>query len=105
MKGIPVGELLFKFLTKKLVLNTMAKNSHLMESFINLETYTIMVNYNIKNFKLHMKVKVKGLKERGERSYDLMTNLFTWHQTQKVYDTLKQSRTATITGKTSHQSS
>ena len=53
-----------------------ATDCHLREDLANLETYITTVNSNTKTFNQHVKVNVGGLKERGESTYDLMTNLF-----------------------------
>ena len=38
------------------------------------------VRYNIENFNQHLRLKVDGLKARGERTYELMINLFKAYQ-------------------------
>ena len=52
------------------------KSYHLKENLTNLETYITMVKSNIETLNQHVKVNLKGLKERGKRTYDLMTKLF-----------------------------
>ena len=69
MQETPVGELQLKFMIKKEVIYTRATASHLRENLTNLETNTTTVNYKVNTFNQHVKLKVEGLKARGERKY------------------------------------
>eukprot|EP00957_Ditylum_brightwellii_P146753 11172465-Ditylum_brightwellii.AAC.1 len=53
--GNPVGELLFKLLTSKEVMDTRATASHLRENITNLDAYMVMVNNNIDLFNQYVK--------------------------------------------------
>ena len=75
-----VGELLFKLITKKSIIDIRATATHLQENLTNLDTYMSTVNYNIKNFNQYIKVNVDGLKARGECKDDLIINLFKAYQ-------------------------
>ena len=76
MKGTPEGELLFKFLMQKVVIDTRATDYHLRENLTSLETYITTVKSNIENFNQHVKLNVEGLNSGSERKNSLMANLF-----------------------------
>ena len=44
------------------------------------------VRYNIENFNQYLKLKVDGLKARGERTDELMINLFKAYQVVSEYN-------------------
>ena len=71
-----MGELLFKFLIQNSVIGTISTASHLRENLTNLKTCITTVKYNIGTFNQHVKVNMEDFKSRGERTDDLMTNLF-----------------------------
>ena len=75
-----MGELLFKFILQKLVINTRAAATYLGYNITNLDTYMSTVNLDIKNSNQYVKVNVDGLKARGDRTDDLMINLFEAYQ-------------------------
>ena len=72
----PVGELLLKLMIQNSVINTRAKDTHLRENLTNWDTYMSTVNSDIDNFNQYSKVNVDGLKASGERTDDLIINLF-----------------------------
>eukprot|EP00957_Ditylum_brightwellii_P040292 3049030-Ditylum_brightwellii.AAC.1 len=74
--GNPVGELLFKLLMTKVVMDTRAMALHLRENLTNLDLYMATVNSNIEFFNQYIKQNQEGLKARGESTDNLMTNLF-----------------------------
>ena len=76
MQGIPVGELLFKFLMQKKVIFMEDTASHFRENLTNLETYITMVNLQHWDFPKKFKVNMEGLKAMGESTDDLVANLF-----------------------------
>ena len=75
-----MGELIFKLMMQKAVINTRALATYLRENIINMDTYMSTVNLDIKNFNQYVKVNVDGLIARGERTDDLMINLFKTYQ-------------------------
>ena len=75
-KGIPVGDMLFKVLMKKAVINTQATYPHLGENLNNLKSYTTTVNSNIDTYNQHVKVNAKGINSRGDMIDDLTKILF-----------------------------
>ena len=75
-----VGEFIFKLMMQKSVINTRAKYTHLRENLTNLDTYTSTVDSDFENFNQYVNVNLDGLKERGERTYDLMINIFKAYQ-------------------------
>ena len=75
-----MGELIFKLMMQKAVINTRALATYLRENIINMDTYMSTVNLDIKNFNQYVKVNVDGLIARGERTDDLMINLFKAYQ-------------------------
>ena len=70
-----MGELLFKLITKKAVINTIITASHLRENMTNFKAYIYTVNCNIETFNQHIKANVDVLKSRGDITYDLMKNV------------------------------
>ena len=62
LQGTHVGEILFKLLIQKVVIETRSTDYNLRENLTNLETYTTTVNSNIYTFKHHLKVSVGGSK-------------------------------------------
>ena len=72
----PIGGCLFKLLMQKAVIDTRATATHLRENLTNLDSYMSTVSSNIEKFNQYVKVNVEGLKARGERTDDLMINLF-----------------------------
>ena len=67
--------------------------SYIKENLNNLEAYVSTVNSNIDTFNIHTKVNVEGLKERGERTDNLMTNLFNFYCVQSGSESVKYSKT------------
>ena len=80
MQVTPVGELLLNLLMQKGVIDTRTRVPHFRENLTNLETYITTVKSNIKTLNLHVKVNMEGFKARGERTEDLMKNLFKAYQ-------------------------
>ena len=58
----PVGELLFKLMMQKAIIDTRATATHLRENITNLDTYMSTVNSNIEKFNQYVNVNVDGLK-------------------------------------------
>lgn len=73
---VPVGPLLFKLLMQKAIVDTRATSTHLRENLTNLDSYITTVDSNIETFNQYVKVNRDGLLARGERTDDLMINLF-----------------------------
>ena len=81
MDGVtPVGELLFKLIMNKDIIDTRNTATHLRENLTNLDTHMSTVNSNIKNFNQYTKVKLDGLKAGGEHTDDISINLFKSYQ-------------------------
>ena len=72
----PVGELLFKLLIQKATVDSRSTASHLRDNLATLDVYMTTVNSNIETFNQYVKVNKQGLKARGQRTDDMMTNLF-----------------------------
>ena len=72
----PVGEFLFKLMIQNAIIETKATYTHLRENLTNLDTYMSTVNLDIENFNNDVKVNVDRLKERGERTDDLIIKLY-----------------------------
>ena len=70
------GPLLFKFLMSKAVIDSRATVSHIRENLASLDTYMIKVQSNITLFNDYVKSQITNLKARGEKSEDLLTNLW-----------------------------
>ena len=84
----PVGELLFKLMMNKAIIDTRVRSTHIKENLTNLDTYMSTANSNIENFKQYVKVNVDGLKARGDRTDDLMfSRLIKSPPTAKFSDT------------------
>ena len=65
---------------KNAIIETRATATHLRENLTNLDTYMSTVNLDIENFNNYVKVNVDRLKERGERTDDLIINLLKAYQ-------------------------
>ena len=88
-----MGELLFKLMMQKAVINTKAAAIYPRDSLTNIYTYISTVNLSIKNFNQYVKVNVDGLKARGERTNDLMINLFKAYQVSSKGEILRYVKT------------
>ena len=75
-----VGELLLKLMLQKAVINTRSTATYIRENLTNLDTYMSTVNSDIDNFNQYVKMNMDRLKSRGERTDDLMINLFKAYQ-------------------------
>ena len=89
----PVGELLFKLMMKKSTIDTRATSTHLMENLTSLNTYMSTVNLDIENFNQYVEVNVDGLKERCERTDNLMINLFKAYQVASDSEFFRYTKT------------
>ena len=89
----PVGEILFKFMMKKAVIDTSTTATYLRCKHTNIDTYMSTVKLDIKNFNQYVKVNVDGLKARGERTNDLMINLFKAYQVSSKGEILRYVKT------------
>ena len=76
----PVDELLLKLMVKELVIDTMEIATYLRDNLTNLDNYMSTVNSDTEKFNQYVKVNIDGLKARGERTDDLMINLFKSYQ-------------------------
>ena len=75
-----VDEFMFKLIVKKSVIDTIATSTYLRENLTNLDIHITTVNSDIEHFNQYVKVNMYGLKARGERTDDLMINLFKAYQ-------------------------
>jgi hypothetical protein len=73
---VPCGPLLFKLLMQKAIIDTRATASLFRDNLSSLDTYIVTVNSNITDFNDYVKRNYEGLRARGERCDDIMTNLF-----------------------------
>lgn len=73
---ITSGPLYFKLLMQKANLDNKATTFHLREQLTNLDTYMVTVESNVETFNNHVKKFRAGLRFRGERTDDLLINLF-----------------------------
>ena len=80
IRETPIGGLFFKLLMQKAIIGMRATATHLRKNLTNLDTYMTTVNSNIEKFNQYVKVNVEGLRARGERTDDLMINLFKAYQ-------------------------
>jgi hypothetical protein len=76
IQGIPIGAALFKLLMSKTVVDTVVTTSKYRINLQNLDTYMVSVNSSIPDFNRHVKNNITGLKSRGEKSDELIVNLF-----------------------------
>ena len=68
--------LLYKALMQKAIVHTRATASNFRTNLSSLDTYMPLVNSNIEKFSQYVSDCVTGLEARGERSEDLLDNLF-----------------------------
>ena len=76
VNDIKCGPLLFKLLMSKAVIDSRATVSHIRENLASLDTYMIKVQSNITLFNDYVKDQITNLTARGEKSEDLLTNLW-----------------------------
>ena len=74
-----MGELLFKLMMQKAVINTKAAAIYPRDSLTNIYTYISTVNLSIKNFNQYVKVNLYWLKASSERKDDIIINLLKAH--------------------------
>ena len=73
---VPIGTLFFKLLMSKAAVDTRAAASHMRENLTSLDAHVGSINSNIELFNQHVKENKQGLAARGERTDDLIINLF-----------------------------
>ena len=76
----PVGKVLLKLMMQKEVTNKRATATYLRDKLTNMDTYMSIVNSDIEKFNQYVKENVDVLKSRGERTDNLMINLFKAYQ-------------------------
>ena len=76
VNGIATGTFWFKLLTLKAVVDTIAMTRYLRENLISFDSYIESENSNIELFNFNFKENRQSFKARGERTEDLMINLF-----------------------------
>mmetsp|Transcript_13527 Transcript_13527/g.16566 ORF Transcript_13527/g.16566 Transcript_13527/m.16566 type:complete len:395 (+) Transcript_13527:295-1479(+) len=74
--GTPSGALLFKLLMQKAIVDTRATATMFRDDLSSLDAYASSVNSDIASINQCVKLNYKGIKARGERCDDIMSNLF-----------------------------
>eukprot|EP00957_Ditylum_brightwellii_P044166 3350894-Ditylum_brightwellii.AAC.1 len=69
----------------KTVVDTVVTASNYCINLQNLDTYMVSANSSIPDFNQHTKNNITGLKSRGEKSNDLIVNLFHGYLTATDY--------------------
>ena len=72
----PVGIKYLKHMLDRATVDTRSTASHLRKNLTDLDSYMATINSNIEEFNNYVKINQQGLKARGERTDDLMINLF-----------------------------
>jgi hypothetical protein len=70
------GTLLFKYVMQKAIVDTRATSSFFRENLLSLDSYITTVDSNIELFNQYVNVNRAGLEARGEKTDDLVINLF-----------------------------
>lgn len=73
---VPSGNLLLKIIIQESCIDTNATTSTIRLRLSNLDKYLPTVGYDIAKFNQYVQQQVKSLSARGERTQDLLTNLF-----------------------------
>ena len=76
LQGIPDGPSLFKYLVDVVNIDTRATVTHIRTNLSNLDIQIATLNFDIEKFNLYVKEQRKQLQSRGERSDDILINLF-----------------------------
>ena len=76
INGNPDGPCLFKYLVDAVNIDTRATITHIRTNLSNLDSQISALNYDIEIFNLYVKEQRKQLQCRGERSDDILVNLF-----------------------------
>lgn len=76
INGIPDGPCLFKYLVDVVNIDTRATVTHIRTNLSNLDSQISALNFDIEKFNLYVKEQRKQLQSRGERSDDILVNLF-----------------------------
>lgn len=74
--GIPDGPSLFKYLVDAVNIDTRATVTHIRTNLSNLDIQISSLNFDVERFNLYVKEQRKQLHSRGERSDDILVNLF-----------------------------
>jgi hypothetical protein len=74
--GKESGVLLFKIIMQKAVIDTRATSSFFRENLTSLDTYITTIDSNIELFNQYVNINRAGLQARGEKTDDLIINLF-----------------------------
>ena len=76
---LPVGEILFKFMMQKSVIDTRATSTVMRNNLSSFDNYISTVKSDASKFNQYMKLNLIGLQSRGENSGDLMSKLFKFY--------------------------
>jgi hypothetical protein len=76
VNGKESGVLLFKIIMQKAVIDTRATSSFFRENLTSLDTYITTIDSNIELFNQYVNINRAGLQARGEKTDDLIINLF-----------------------------
>jgi len=85
----PVGIKFLKHILDRATVDTRSTASHLRQNLTDLDSYMSTVNSNIEEFNNYVKTNQQGLKARGERTDDLMINLFKGYAAAKDANFIK----------------
>ena len=85
INGNPDGPCLFKYLVDAVNIDTRATITHIRTNLSNLDSQISALNYDIERFNLYVKEKRKQLQCRGERSDDILVNLFKAYNCRHTY--------------------
>jgi hypothetical protein len=76
VNGKESGVLLFKIIMQKAVVDTRATSSFFRENLTSLDSYITTIDSNIELFNQYVNINHAGLQDRGEKTDDLIINLF-----------------------------
>ena len=81
--GLPSGNLLLKIVIRECHLDTNATITSIRQRLASLDTYLPTVDYDIGKLNMYVKAMLDQLAARGERSTDMLSNLFTGYLAAK----------------------
>jgi hypothetical protein len=83
VNGVPSGACLFKVIIEESHIDTHATTAHIRTQLSSLDVYMLTIGSDIEKFNIHVKTLIEQLASRGEKTFDLLTNLFKGYKTAK----------------------
>eukprot|EP00957_Ditylum_brightwellii_P037578 2842196-Ditylum_brightwellii.AAC.1 len=83
VNGVPIAAAFFKLLMEKTVIDIVVTTNTYRTDLQELDSYMVQVNSDVVEFNSYGKNNLEGLRSRGEKTKDLMINLFKGYKAAK----------------------